>query len=246
MLVSYYTDSFELLILGRFVIGLNAGLNSGTPPMYLTEIAPAELRGAIGTLSAVICIVGVFVAQLLGLDFILGSPRGWRFLFGFSLVPAVIQLATLPCCPESPRYLYLNRHQVAHATKALAFFQSPSAVMKELKQMEEEYETTKDRPRVTIVGLFRDPFLRRIILICIMAMLSQQFSGTVFQIFLFSVALSILFKKTSKILVKLLPKQPQRLKVSMRCFPGTMLAWKSTNKSIPTYFRISHKSVRAA
>ena len=179
MFVSYYADSFELLIAGRFIIGLNAGLNSGAPPMYLTEIAPAELRGAIGTVHQVVCVVGVFVSQILGLEYILGSPGGWPFLFGFSVVPAMIQLVTLPCCPESPRHLYLNRHEVERAAKALEFFQSPSDVTKELNRMEEDFEKTKDMPKVTIVDLFRDRFLRRVITICIMAMLSQQFSGMV-------------------------------------------------------------------
>jgi MFS family permease len=42
-------DRFECLILGRFFLGLNCGLNTALVPMYLSEIAPINLRGALGT-----------------------------------------------------------------------------------------------------------------------------------------------------------------------------------------------------
>ncbi len=47
MLGAKYAGSFEMLLAGRLVIGINSGINAGISPMYLTELCPASLRGAV-------------------------------------------------------------------------------------------------------------------------------------------------------------------------------------------------------
>uniref|UniRef100_A0A673LXC6 Solute carrier family 2 member 1a n=1 Tax=Sinocyclocheilus rhinocerous TaxID=307959 RepID=A0A673LXC6_9TELE len=47
---SKLAESWEMLIIGRFIVGLYSGLSTGFVPMYVGEIAPTSLRGALGTL----------------------------------------------------------------------------------------------------------------------------------------------------------------------------------------------------
>ena len=47
LLGAKYAGSYEMLLAGRLVIGINSGINAGISPMYLTEICPTSLRGAV-------------------------------------------------------------------------------------------------------------------------------------------------------------------------------------------------------
>lgn len=56
--------SWEMLIIGRFVVGLYSGLSTGFVPMYVGEIAPTSLRGALGTLHQLGIVIGILMAQV--------------------------------------------------------------------------------------------------------------------------------------------------------------------------------------
>ncbi|GLD45531.1 solute carrier family 2, facilitated glucose transporter member 1-like protein [Lates japonicus] len=56
--------SFEMLIVGRFIVGLYSGLCTGFVPMYVEEISPTSLRGALGTLHQLGVVIGILMAQV--------------------------------------------------------------------------------------------------------------------------------------------------------------------------------------
>lgn len=179
---SQLSQSIECLIIGRFFIGLNCGLNTALVPMYLTEIAPVHLRGALGTVSQLGVTVGLLFSQVLGLKEILGTKDYWPFLFGFAFVPAVLQLIMLPFCPESPRYLLLSCGRVSEARLALRRLRNSSDVESDIEEMRAEEQAHQEEVRKfgqlsSIRELLNHPWLRAPLMIGIMMQLSQQLSG---------------------------------------------------------------------
>lgn len=63
------SNTYWLLILGRFVIGFNCGINSALAPLYLTEIAPVNLRGMLGTVNQLLVTISIMIAIILGLKY---------------------------------------------------------------------------------------------------------------------------------------------------------------------------------
>ncbi|XP_036411236.1 solute carrier family 2, facilitated glucose transporter member 3-like [Megalops cyprinoides] len=169
--------SFEMVIAGRLVIGLFCGLCTGLTPMYIGEVSPTSLRGAFGTLHQLGVVVGILVAQIFGLEVLLGSATLWPLLLALTAIPAVIQCILLPFCPESPRYLLINLNQEEEALRALVRLRGSEDVSTDMQEMKEESIKMAMEKKVTIPELFRTPAYRQPILIAIMLQLSQQLSG---------------------------------------------------------------------
>ncbi|XP_023659494.1 solute carrier family 2, facilitated glucose transporter member 3-like isoform X2 [Paramormyrops kingsleyae] len=169
--------SFEMVIAGRLVIGLFCGLCTGLTPMYVGEVAPTALRGAFGTLHQLGVVVGILIAQIFGLEALLGSEMLWPVLLSLTAIPALIQTLLLPFCPESPRFLLINRNQEELARKALVRLRGCEDVSEDMQEMKEESMKMAMEKKVTIPELFRSPLYRQPIVIAIMLQLSQQLSG---------------------------------------------------------------------
>ncbi|XP_076864134.1 solute carrier family 2, facilitated glucose transporter member 3a [Brachyhypopomus gauderio] len=170
-------NSFEMIIVGRLIIGLFCGLFTGLTPMYVGEISPTPLRGAFGTLHQLGVVVGILIAQILGLEFLLGSDTLWPLLLALTVIPAVLQCLLLPFCPESPRYLLINLNEEEQACKALVRLRGCEDVSKDMEDMKEESVKMNMEKKVTIPELFRSSTYRQPLLIAIMLQLSQQLSG---------------------------------------------------------------------
>ncbi|XP_059371906.1 solute carrier family 2, facilitated glucose transporter member 4-like [Carassius carassius] len=175
--MSKISRSFEMMILGRFTIGAYCGLASGLVPMYVGEIAPTTLRGALGTLHQLAIVTGILMAQILGLESLLGSEQLWPVLLGVTVLPTVLQMTLLPFCPESPRFLYIIRCQEHHAKSALRRLTGRLEVSEYLAGMKEEKRKMDMERKASIAELFRSPLYQQPIIISILLQLSQQLSG---------------------------------------------------------------------
>ncbi|XP_045857940.1 solute carrier family 2, facilitated glucose transporter member 2 isoform X1 [Meles meles] len=169
--------SHILIISGRSISGLYCGLISGLVPMYLGEIAPTTLRGALGTLHQLAIVTGILISQIVGLNFILGNHERWHILLGLSAVRAVIQSLLLFFCPESPRYLYIKLDEEVKAKKSLKRLRGGVDVTKDITEMRKEKEEASSEQKVSIIQLFTNSSYRQPILVALMLHVAQQFSG---------------------------------------------------------------------
>ncbi|KAM9839031.1 solute carrier family 2, facilitated glucose transporter member 1-like [Aulostomus maculatus] len=170
-------SSYEMVIAGRLVIGLFCGFFTGLTPMYVGEVSPTPLRGAFGTLHQLGVVVGILIAQICGLEALLGSQQLWPLLLALTIAPAVLQCILLPFCPESPRFLLINLNQEEQARKVLVRLRGSDDVSKDLQEMKEESAKMALEKKVTIPELFRSAAYRQPLLIAVMLQLSQQLSG---------------------------------------------------------------------
>ncbi|XP_032561801.1 solute carrier family 2, facilitated glucose transporter member 11-like isoform X2 [Chiroxiphia lanceolata] len=111
--------SFEMILVGRFLEGICAGIHLSTHVQYAGEISPKKLRGFINVTSSVFFALGKTVARILGLRDLLGTEDRWNVLLSFSGLVALIQLLFLPFFPESPPYLLLQKGDKAGCLKAM-------------------------------------------------------------------------------------------------------------------------------
>lgn len=169
--------SWEMLIIGRFVVGLYSGLSTGFVPMYIGEVSPTALRGALGTLHQLGVVVGILMTQIFGLESLMGNADLWPFLLGFTFVPALLQCILLPFCPESPRFLLIIRNEENKAKAVLKKLRGTTDVSADMQEMKEESRQMMREKKVTIPELFRSPLYRQPILVAIVLHLSQQLSG---------------------------------------------------------------------
>ncbi|KAG7519541.1 solute carrier family 2, facilitated glucose transporter member 1-like [Solea senegalensis] len=174
---SKLAESFEMLIAGRFIVGVYSGLSTGFVPMYVEEISPTSLRGAMGTLHQLGVVIGILMAQIFGMESILGNSTLWPLLLGFTLLPAVLQCVLLPFCPESPRYLLIDCNEESQARSILVKLRGTDDVSDDMQEMREECQQMKREKKVTILELFRSPTYRQPLFVGVMLQLSQQFSG---------------------------------------------------------------------
>ena len=103
------------LAVWRFMAGVGIGIASVIAPAYIAEIAPAAMRGRLGSLQQLAITVGIFAALLS--DQILATAAGsaanelwfgweaWRWMFLVAVVPAAVYGILALRMPESPRYL---------------------------------------------------------------------------------------------------------------------------------------------
>src|SRR5216110_36172 len=112
-LASAVAPSPAILIASRVVLGLAIGLASTDVLVYLSEVAPAHVRGWVVSLFQLAVTVGIVVAYLT--DYAFAGVEGWRWMLGLAVVPAFVFGIGMFFLPETPRWLIRGgHHEIAH------------------------------------------------------------------------------------------------------------------------------------
>nr|XP_055032655.1 solute carrier family 2, facilitated glucose transporter member 11 isoform X2 [Misgurnus anguillicaudatus] len=161
VLSSRSAGSFEMVILARLLVGVNAGVSMNVQPMYFGESAPKDLRGAVAFSSAVFTALGILLGQVTGLTEVLGSESVWPYLLASNALPGLVQLLTLPWFPESPRYLLIDKGDSKACIQALKRLRACSVFDSEMEEILQERTGTGEVRAKTMWELFADRSLRR-------------------------------------------------------------------------------------
>jgi sugar porter (SP) family MFS transporter len=103
-LLSALAGNEAILLCGRFVVGLGIGLSSVVAPLYISEVAPAPVRGALVSLYQFAITIGILAAYIV--DYLLAGDGQWRWMLGLAVIPSLILMGGMIRMPESPRYLF--------------------------------------------------------------------------------------------------------------------------------------------
>lgn len=93
--------TISVLMLGRFISGLGIGVASQIVNIYLSELAPKQIRGAVVSSYN----VGIDIGLVCSLLISLACDRDWRLMLGLGALPALAQLICLYFVPETQRWL---------------------------------------------------------------------------------------------------------------------------------------------
>ena len=164
----------EFLIISRILIGVAIGISSIAVPLYISEISPAKIRGALVSSFQLMITIGIVVSYFSDLAFADESnPFSWRWMFYVGVFPAIILFIGMLFMPETPRWL-LSKGRNEEGEKVLARVEDPAEFETSLRRIREELDKDKSAAR------FKDIFTKTWsipIFIAIGIMFIQQFVG---------------------------------------------------------------------
>eukprot|EP00823_Brevimastigomonas_motovehiculus_P000314 TRINITY_DN10404_c0_g1_i1.p1 TRINITY_DN10404_c0_g1~~TRINITY_DN10404_c0_g1_i1.p1 ORF type:complete len:630 (-),score=97.86 TRINITY_DN10404_c0_g1_i1:61-1950(-) len=163
-----------MLSAGRLLVGIGSGGASVVVPLYLGEISPANLRGALGTFYQLALVIGILISNLLGRP--LGQPVWWRFLLALIIIPAFIQIILSPFLCESPRWL-ASQDRIEEAHDVLVQLRGSEDIDYDMDCIEASKQEEQGGAAVTMTSLLMNPMLRLPLMIALFLNLAQQFSG---------------------------------------------------------------------
>lgn len=185
-------DTFWSFNLYRIMGGVGMGIALNLSPLYISELAPPEKRGRLVTINQFLVMLGVLLAQIANWQISLldrdladnadfaaiaaswSGQRGWRWMFGAEVVPAMLFFILMFLVPESTRWLIKNG-QTERAVKILDKIGGPDYAQDSLQETRSTLRDG-DLGRVDLRELLGNKVLKLLGIGIFLAFL-QQWSG---------------------------------------------------------------------
>ena len=161
--------SVGVLVFFRVVLGLAVGAAAVIVPLYLSEIAPTRIRGAVSSLNQLMITSGILTAYVV--NAFLASAEAWRWMLGIAMVPSIVLLVGMIFMPETPRWL-VSRGREDDARGVLRRSRGEEETEQEINDIKEVESQEEGGLREVIA-----PWVRPALIVAIGLACFQQFIG---------------------------------------------------------------------
>ena len=180
-LVCVFTPNFEIMVVGRIILGLAVGGASTVVPVYLAELAPFEIRGSLAGRNELMIVTGQLAAFVI--NAIIGNVWGhhegvWRYMLAIAAIPAIALFFGMLRVPESPRWL-VEQGKIDEARAVLETvrpLERAHAEVADVEMMAQEDEEIS-QSAMTVKEILSSKWLVRILLVGIGLGVAQQLTG---------------------------------------------------------------------
>uniref|UniRef100_A0A914WED6 Major facilitator superfamily (MFS) profile domain-containing protein n=1 Tax=Plectus sambesii TaxID=2011161 RepID=A0A914WED6_9BILA len=175
----------ELLIVGRIAAAIASAIGMCSLILFLQEVAPTAIRGRISSYPELCLALTSLLGMICGLHNVFGENL--FVLIGLPIIANLCALLFLAPCPETPKFLLINRKDKVKAKKSISFFQGKDInIEKVFEAISAESQDEISSQKTSLGEIWRTPYLRKALLIGIVALLLQIGTGVDSLVFLSS------------------------------------------------------------
>ncbi len=157
------------LIAARVVAGGAIGIASFVAPLYISEIAPVDIRGRLVSINQVALTSGIVISYLV--DYAFAGSQAWRWMLAMAAIPAVAFGIGLIFIPDSPRWL-AGRGHLDEARAVLKRIRPANQVDAEIKDIQQSVTQQKGNWSELL-----SPLLRSAMVVGVGLAIAQQITG---------------------------------------------------------------------